>query len=71
MKPGDLVKYESWHTARQNLTGLVIEVSRSYNRDGDLRARVLWSPRRLFLWDWVEELVVVSKSHREKVLENT
>ena len=64
MKVGDLVKYESWHTALQGLTGLVVAVERSYNRLGDYRARVLWSVSRPMpiRWDWVEELRVVSES---------
>ena len=63
MKVGDLVKYESWHTALQDLTGLVLTVERSYNRDGDLRARVQWPDSRPMpiRWDWVEELRIVSE----------
>ena len=64
MKVGDLVKYESWHTALQNLTGLVVEVSQSYDGAGDRRARVLWPDSRPtpIRWDWVEELRVVNES---------
>ena len=64
MKVGDLVKYESWHTALQDLTGLVLAVERSYNRFGDYRARVMWPDSRPMpiRWDWVEELRVVNES---------
>ena len=67
MKVGDLVKYESWHTGLQHLTGLVIEMGWGpqdtlYQRDP--RARVLWSSSRPtpIRWDWTEELRVVNES---------
>ena len=58
MKVGDLVKYESWHTALQDLTGIVLEV-RDYSRAGHM-TRVLWPTRPMPIqWDWAEELRVI------------
>lgn len=64
MKTGDLVKYESWHTGLQHLTGIVVEVRPTPSALHDNRARVLWSARRPMpiRWDWVEELRIVSES---------
>ena len=58
MKVGDLVRYESWHTALQDLIGIVLEV-RDYSGVG--KTRVLWPTRRPIpiQWDWAEELRVI------------
>lgn len=61
MKVGDLVKYGSWHTALQGLTGIIIEMREI---DGYGRVRVLWASRRTMplRWDWVEELRIINES---------
>ena len=61
MKVGDLVKYESWHTALQGLTGIVIE---RREQDGYGRVRVLWSASRPMpiRWDWAEELRIINEN---------
>ena len=60
VKVGDLVKYESWHTALQDLAGVVIEVRK---QDENYQAKVSWAKRNgLILWDCVEELKVISES---------
>ena len=61
MKVGDLVRYETWHTGLQHLTGIVVETRPDEHGD---RARVLWSAHRPtpIRWDWAEELRVVNES---------
>ena len=58
MKVGDLVKYKAYHSDLQHLVGVVVDVHNA----GD-RARMLWSdPTRNWVWDWVNELELVSES---------
>ena len=60
MKAGDLVKYASRHKDLQDLTGLVVE---TYNdRFRHAQARVLWSDTQDAVWDWINQLKVISES---------
>jgi len=60
VKVGDLVRYESWHTALQDLAGIVIEVR---EQDEYCQARVSWAKRDgLILWDCIGELRVINAS---------
>ena len=61
MKVGDLVRYESWHTALQGLVGVVLDVR---EQDEYRQARVLWATRQSMpiRWDCLEELRIINES---------
>ena len=57
VKVGDLVKYKAYHLDLQHLIGIVADVN-----DARDRAQMLWSdPTRNWVWDWVNELELVSE----------
>ena len=58
VKVGDLVKYKTYHSDLQHLVGFVTDVHNA----GD-RAKMLWNdPTRNWVWDWVNELELISES---------
>ena len=61
MHIGDLVKYKAYHKNLCQLVGLVIEVRQISSGP---RVRVMWNDRRATadIWDWVEDLEVISES---------
>ena len=61
MKVGDLVKYTREHKDLQYLTGIVVETSNDRFRHA--QARVLWSDTQDAVWDWINQLRIISKKN--------
>ena len=71
MKPGDLVRYSSYHKNLQHLVGLVVQLDGAGGDGGGLlRAKVLWNHQRPILracptWDWVADLVTLDSQKND------